>query len=396
MLWIFIVVMIVLLLLWARFDYRFGLKRLREQEKSDLTSSMPSSATLISDGEELFTTLFKDLAKAKHHIHIQFYIFRSDGIGEQMIQALCEKASNGVTTRLLIDRFGCKLSRSDKKKLKQAGVVYRKASPIKWPYVFFSLNRRNHRKLSCIDGKVGYIGGFNVGDEYLGRNPFFGYWRDYHVRLTGEGVVAIQTQFMRDFEKVDELPSDPSFFPPLEKGDQHVQFLSTQGVGLEQKYLSLIHSATESLLVGTPYFIPTKAIQKALLEACERGVQITILIPEKADHPFVKHGATPFLLEVIRAGAMVHHYYRGFYHVKAFIVDHSTCLIGTANFDRRSLHLNDEMSCITSDLTFISEAQSLFHHDLARSINVTEESLKQRPMLDRLKENVTKPLVNLL
>ncbi|AIC96299.1 cardiolipin synthase [Shouchella lehensis] len=382
--------------LWLRFDYQFGLTHLRKHESSELTSSYPSKVSLLSDGEALFACLLADIADAKDHVHIQFYIFRSDGIGKRMIQALCEKAEQGVSVRLLIDQFGCKLSNSDKKALKQAGVHFQTSSRIQMPWIFFSMNRRNHRKLGCIDGRIGYIGGFNVGDEYLGRNPFFGYWRDFHIRLTGTGVHAIQSQFMRDFEKVEAIPNPSRLLPSLEEGSQHIQFLSTQGVGLEKRYLDLIHSATQSIAIGTPYFIPTKALKKALVEACQRGVQVTILLPEKADHPFVKHAATPFIMTMIEEGALVHHYYRGFYHVKVLVVDRATCLIGTANFDQRSLHLNNEMSCFTNDELFIHDVETLFQRDLERSITITAEALKKRPLLDRLKEKATKPLINFL
>ncbi len=158
----------------------------------------------------------------------------------------------------------------------------------------------------------------------------------------------------------------------------------------------MIEHATHSLIICTPYYIPSKRLHHAVLDASQRGVNVSLILPEKADHPLVKHGATPFLTEALRAGVLVHHYYRGFYHVKAIIADQTDCLIGTPNFDRRSLHLNDETSCISNDPSFIDQVLSAVYYDRSTSINVTLEKLEQRPFLDKIKERVAAPFAGLL
>ncbi|GAF16839.1 cardiolipin synthetase [Bacillus sp. JCM 19046] len=395
--WLIIVASIALAIcLWFRFDYNKGLRQLRRQDEPSLSGPYHSDTQLFITGEDFFDALLNDITSAKKHVHIQFYIFRSDSTGQRVIDALCDKAKENLEVRLLVDQFGCKINRKLKKQLVKAGVNYQCSAPARWPLFFFSFNQRNHRKLAVIDGAISYIGGFNVGDEYLSRNPFFGFWRDYHLRITGEGSKPIQNQFLTDFAKETKLPNRQSFYPTLLEGKQPLYFISTQGVGLEEQLLKLINDAKKSLLIGSPYFIPTQALQESILAATKRGVTVSLVLPEKADHPLVKHGATPFLRELIDAGVLVYHYYRGFYHVKAMIVDKQTCFIGTANFDRRSMHLNDEMSCITTDPTLVSSMQTVFDYDLSTSTNVTEEKLFKRPLLDKVKERIATPFVGLL
>lgn len=395
---LFIILFFLIVSAWGRYDYSQGLKQLREERVPTISKHSFSETMLLTTGEDFLDQLLDDVLKAKKHVHIQFYIFRSDQTGKRVIDSLCKKAEEGVEVRLLVDRFGCKLSHSLKKKLSSAGVDFYCSATLKRPYFFFSLNRRNHRKLAIIDGKISYIGGFNVGDEYLGRNPFFGFWRDFHLRITGEGSALVQEQFLQDFKAVSrtKLPNRDSFFPKLEQGTQPLQFLSTSGVGLERQLITMIEHATHSLIICTPYYIPSKQLHQAVLDASQRGINVSLILPEKADHPLVKHGATPFVMEAIRAGVLVYHYYRGFYHVKAIIADKNDCLLGTPNFDRRSLHLNDEMSCISKDPSFINQVLSVVNYDLSISTNVTLEKLEHRPILDKIKERIAAPFAGLL
>lgn len=397
MLWLIVGIIFTLLIcIWVRVDYVKGIHQLRSHNDPLVSGPYHSDTTLLTTGEDFFDLLLNDIEQAKQHVHIQFYIFRSDSIGQRVINALCQKAKENIEVRLLVDQFGCKLSHNLKKQLSKAGVQYHSSAPARFPLLFFSFNHRNHRKLAIIDGSISYIGGFNVGDEYLSRNPFFGFWRDYHLRITGEGSKPIQAQFLADFAKEAHLPDRHSFYPSLPEGKQPLHFISTYGVGLEQQLLSLINNAKKTLLIGTPYFIPTEALQKAIIDAAKRGVTVSIVIPEKADHPLVKHGATPFLKELLEAEVLVYHYYRGFYHVKAIIADEQTCFFGTSNFDRRSMHLNNEMSCISSDPAFVSSIQAVFDYDLSGATNLTLEKLQNRRMLDKWKERVAAPFAGLL
>lgn len=392
-----ILALVVVIGVWLYFDYKLGLKALRKKSQATSTGPLASKIELITNGEDFIDKLLDDIRKANKHIHIQFYIFRDDYIGKRIVDTLIAKAEAGTDIRLLIDQFGCKLRRGTKKQLRAAGVDVAMAAKVRGPWVFFSLNRRNHRKLAVIDGHTSYLGGFNIGDEYLGRNPFFGFWRDFHVRITGEGSSAIQAQFSADFEAATGKHMErKSFFPDLQAGSQTLQFISTQGTEFEQTLLLLIHSAKNSLIIGSPYFIPTRAVMDAIIQVAQRGVSVSLILPEKADHPLVQHGATPYVIEALQAGVLVYHYYRGFYHVKAVVADQSVCLVGTPNIDKRSFHLNDEMSCLTHDQTFIETVLAVLQADMQASMSITIEQLQKRPLLDRVKEVTAAPLSPLL
>ncbi|WP_059104170.1 cardiolipin synthase [Shouchella shacheensis] len=390
------VILLVLLLVWLRYDYVHGLQELRNQAEPFKPLTHNGSLELLTTGENFFDVFLSDVRGASHHVHILFYIFRDDAIGKRVIDQLMKKAEDGVDVRLLIDRFGCKLKRSSRKKLEKAGVHFVYSDKPKGPYWFFSLNKRNHRKIAVIDGHTAYIGGYNVGDEYLGRDPTFGFWRDFHLKLTGEGVQEVQRQYVSDWQRATgKAIEGQAYYPVLSEGPHRFRLLGTNGVYLEETLLPLIKEAKTQILLGTPYYVPTKRLQKAVIEAVKRGVDVQVLLPEKADHPLIKHAATPFLIEIIKAGVRVFHYYRGFYHVKAMVVDGKHCLTGTANFDRRSFHLNHEMSCYIEGEAFSKEVYDVLEHDFSISTRVSLETLKKRSLLDRGKERVAMVIVDL-
>ncbi len=182
---------------WWRYDYSQGLKQLREEKLPTISKQSFSETLLLTTGEDFIDRLLNDVLKAKKHVHIQFYIFRSDQTGKRVIDSLCKKAQEGVEVRLLVDRFGCKLTHSLKKKLYTAGAEFYCSANIRSPYFFFSLNRRNHRKLAIIDGKISYIGGFNVGDEYLGRDPFLVFGVISTSELLGKAVPMYSINFYK-------------------------------------------------------------------------------------------------------------------------------------------------------------------------------------------------------
>lgn len=348
-----------------------------------------SDAQFFSKGDKLFDHMFQHIDKAQDHIHMNFYIFRDDNIGTKMLNNLKEKARQGVTVRLLVDWVGNKISRKQLKELKKAGIIFAKSQPPKFPYLFYSLNERNHRKVTIIDGKLGYIGGYNVGDEYLGRDPKMGYWRDYHLFLMGEGVADLQRQFISDWEAAsgESLEDNSAYFPKLIPGSLDVKVVPTDGAHVKDKMLSLVAEAKESIFIGTPYFIPGKELEDALIERAKEGINVQILIPKCPDHPLVKDAAYPYIRKLIEAGVDVRQFKKGFYHSKVVIIDEKIVDIGTANFDKRSFHLNLEINCIVTDKDWCNDVKEEIQQDFYNSSErITKKDIEKRSILDRIKE----------
>ncbi|ACK94511.1 MULTISPECIES: cardiolipin synthase [Bacillus cereus group] len=343
----------------------------------------------LSYGKDLYDALFTDIKQAQHHIHILFFIVKNDKISREFLKLLIDKAQEGIEVRLLLDRFGSHyLSNEAIRSLRKHGVSFSFCHKIKFPLLFFSANQRNHRKITVIDGKTGYIGGFNIGEEYLGHNEYLGLWRDYHLRLTGEGVQDLQKQFLHDwFDDTKQNLLDVSlYFPKQNPGTIMHQFIPTDGAYLQHTFLHLINGAKKEICIGTPYFIPGKKIMNALLKARERGVQITILVPEKADHPLVREAKFPYCRKLIQAGCNIYAFQQGFFHAKIIIVDDDICDIGTANFDMRSLYINHEINCLLYNKHFIRTVKNKFHEDLENASVLSYSDVNPPSLIDRGKE----------
>ncbi|WP_066176068.1 cardiolipin synthase [Bacillus marinisedimentorum] len=390
---------IILIGIWLFIDFKLGRRSHRKEKGPDPLPFRSGNAFLLSKGNMLFESLFQDIKDARDHIHILFYIVREDAVSQDFFQLLMEKAGEGVEVRLLLDRIGCwKMSRKTLKKLRESGVEIAASQRMQPPFLFYSLNRRNHRKIAIFDGKTGYLGGFNIGKEYLGFDPKLGRWRDFHLRLTQDGVQDLQSQFLEDWEKASGKKAGTAarYFPPLEKGPIKLQLVSTDGNLLEEAFCRLIDSAKNEIFIGTPYFIPGDQLFTSLLEAAGRGVRINIMVPLKADHPLVKEAAFPYFLPLIEAGCRIHQFYQGFYHTKVMVIDEEICDIGTANFDKRSLYLNQEMNCFIHDPAFISRVRAEIVADMERSDLLTIERLQSRSLLHRGKEMTASLISELL
>ncbi|MGG2017387.1 cardiolipin synthase [Bacillus sp. S10(2024)] len=385
----FLFLALVFLLLWATFDFIYGRKIHLNNLKTRSFPVRHSNFKLYTYGEALYKELFTDIQHAKHHIHILFFIVKNDEISHTFLQLLMEKAQQGIEVRLLLDRIGSHhLSKQMIIKLKQHGVHFSFCHKIRLPFLFFSVNQRNHRKITIIDGKIGYIGGFNIGEEYLGHNQELGPWRDYHLRLTEEGVQDLQTQFLHDWrdDTNEDLLHENYYFPILKKGGTSHQFVPTDGAYLQQIFLDLIENATKELYIGTPYFIPSKKLMNALLRAQKRGVHITILVPKKADHPFVREAKLPYCRKLIKAGCHIYEFLDGFFHAKIVMVDGCICDIGTANFDKRSLYINHEINCILYGSPFLEQVKKEIEQDLESSVLLSMDDVSSLSLLDKGKE----------
>ncbi|WLR41743.1 cardiolipin synthase [Bacillus carboniphilus] len=375
-----------LILLLLYFELVIGMKNMTNNNKSIVFPLRKSEVIFFDEGKSFYDSLFNDIQSAKQSIHILFFIVKNDQISNTFFNLLIEKANSGIEVVLLLDFVGSfSLKKKTVNTLRSNGVNVAFANFPSFPFFFNSLQRRNHRKITIIDGKIGYHGGFNIGDEYIGKNPELGFWRDYHLRLTGEGVLDLQAQFSKDW---DLATGDKVLYHnrPLLKGETLLQFLSTTGIGIEEQFLNLIRQAKEELIIGSPYFVPSKQLLYELQSAIERGVIVKVIVPLREDHPLVKQASYPYLQSLLVVGGEIWEYYQGFYHSKVFIVDHIVCDIGTANFDKRSLYLNEEMNCFIYDPSFITLVKKSIQNDLNECVELTIKELQKRRKKEFWKE----------
>jgi len=390
---------IVMLIALTILDVKLGQKLYCSARKRREYPKRLSNLEFFTHGKPLFNDYFESIRQAKHHIHILFYIVKTDHISQQFFNLLKRKAEEGVEVRLVADWVGSfGLPRKVIRSLQESGVQFAFSQKPTFPCLLYKLNRRNHRKITVIDGKIGYIGGFNIGKEYIGKDPKLGEWRDYHLKISGEGVQDLQTQFFHDWHATtkEKLPPTAHYFPRLRYGIITHQFVATNGRSLENDYIQLVRQAKNEIIIGTPYFIPAKHVMKALLEALQRGVKVTVLVPQKADHPFVKEAAFPYFYRLLKAGANIYRFYQGFYHAKVIIIDDDICDIGTANFDKRSFFLNSEINCYIYSTRFTKMVKAAINRDLADAEKLTLDFWRRRTLWDRGKESVSALISGLL
>lgn len=390
MIWVSILILfIILIVAYCILDYKMGRRNFHQNSPSRDYSKRKGDIHLITHGKDLFSLLFADINDAQSSIHILFYIVKDDQFSKNFLQLLIQKAKQGVEVRLLIDWLGShNTPKSLIKEIRNAGGHVAYSNRLKFPYPFFSLQQRNHRKISVIDGKIGYVGGYNVGKEYTDEDPVLSPWRDYHLRIFGESVHDLQNEFLIDWNRSTKNPieKDDKYFSALPTGEMQHQFLPTEGLRLEHTVCELIEAAKESICIGTPYFIPSKTILGKLMDALKRGVKVRIIVPKKADHFLVKEASFFYLRALIGLGAEVYQYLNGFYHAKIIIVDEEICQIGTANFDRRSIYLNLEINCYIYDQDFIQKILTVVEKDICDSHCLSMEELKNTTFATKLKE----------
>ncbi|MFS0750234.1 cardiolipin synthase [Oceanobacillus sp. 1P07AA] len=351
---------------------------------------------IFTDGQEKFDALLEDIENAKKHVHIQYYIMRSDGLGNRLADMLIKKVNEGVEVRVLYDDMGSRsLKRSYIKRLKTAGVMVEAFFPSRF-IVNFKINYRNHRKLAIIDGNIGYLGGFNVGDEYLGINKKFGYWRDTHLRVIGDAVQSMQTRFILDWNQAsrDNIAYNESYYETISSGNVGMQIV-TSGPDSEYEqikngYIKMIMEANEYIYIQTPYFIPDESLRDALRIAVLSGVHVKIMIPNKPDHPFVYWATLSYCGDLIQAGAEIFIYQNGFLHAKTIVVDGRIASVGTANIDVRSFRLNFEVNAFLYDSEVVNRLLNKFDTDLEKSTQMTMKLYEQRSIGIRFKESISR------
>ncbi len=362
-----------------------------------------NEVTIYTDGEKKFEALFEAIEKAKNHVHMEYYIIRNDDLGNKLLNLLVKKASEGVEVRLLFDSVGGRQITKEKiKKLKNLGVKVAVFFDSSLP-VNFKINYRNHRKIVVIDGITGFVGGFNVGDEYLGLNKKIGYWRDTHIRIRGDAAIDLQNRFFLDWSHAskEDILFLPEYFPDNGiRGKVGIQIISSgpdnSDEAIKSNYVKMINSAKKSILIQTPYFVPDASVLEAIKIAAMSGVDVRIMIPCKPDHPFVYWATYWYCGGLLRYGVKVYTYEYGFLHAKTMVIDGTIASVGTANFDVRSFKLNFECNGIIYDTETSSMLHAIFMEDLNYSTELTRELYLERGMVIRFKESVCRLLAPLL
>lgn len=354
---------------------------------------------IYTSGRDKFKDLFEDIKNAEKFVHANYYIINDDQLGDKFMQLLTKKAAEGIEVRLLYDRMGCRnLSRYAIFNLEDAGGQVVSFAPF-----VLDMNYRNHRKNVVIDGQIGYLGGINIGDEYLGKSSRFGDWRDTHLRLKGESVDSLQYRFLLDwnFATGYDLLREQEYFPAKEfSGDAAVQVVSSgpdsREAEIKGMFLKMIYEAEKTIYIQTPYFIPDQSILEALKLASRSGVDVKIMIPDRGDHPFVYAANNSFVGQLLDAGARCYRYTKGFLHSKTICIDSRVLSIGTTNMDVRSFKLNFEINAFIYDKKKARSHDKLFKKDLKYSSEITKEEFENRGWTMKLRESLSRLLSPIL
>ncbi len=349
---------------------------------------------LFHHGWAAYESMLDAIAKAERHVHIEFFIFRPDESGRRFIAALTAAAKRGVEVRFLYDAVGSyTLFRPLLRELKEAGGKVAAFLPILNPFYRMRINLRNHRKILVVDGRTAFTGGLNVGDEYLGRDPKFGPWRDTHLRIDGPAAGSLQRVFLEDWDFAAEERLDQNRYLPAVRpaGDALLQVVRSGPdhtyKSIRETYVAGILRARKRVWIASPYFVPDPGLLDALVLAGRSGLDVRFLGLFRPDKwlPFL--AARYYWAELLEAGVKVYQYTGGMMHAKYVLVDGEWASVGTANFDNRSLYLNFEVNCLIYDAGAVAELEAQYGHDLALSIAVDPAVFATRPRVSRFAEN---------
>ncbi|MEM1429129.1 MAG: cardiolipin synthase [Pseudomonadota bacterium] len=348
-----------------------------------------SDMELLIDGDATFGAIFAAISDARHYVLVQSYIIRDDGVGRRLRDLLVDRARAGVSVRLIYDAVGCmKLPKSYLQALRDGGVEVVNAHARGGPRSRLQLNFRNHRKTVVVDGTVGFTGGLNIGDEYLGHDPAFGPWRDTHARLTGPMVLQLQLIFSEDWHWATEEDILARLHWDLEvaEANKDAVLVATGPADDEDTgslyFCALINAARARVWIATPYFVPEIDILTSLKLAALRGVEVRVLTPDVADHRIPWLAALAYFDEVMEAGVEIWRYTEGFMHQKVILVDDRIVSVGTTNLDNRSCRLNFEETAIVFDPSSAAEAERMLTADFERSYRLSQ-TLSERSWTQR-------------
>jgi len=358
-----------------------------------------NSVKLLLNGEEKFPELLEALEKAKDHIHIEYYIFEHDEIGNAIIEVLIRKAQEGVKVRFIYDDFGSpSLKKKTEKRMRDAGAEIYPFQKVLFYLLANRINYRNHRKIVVIDGLTGFVGGINVSDKYINNKKGKLFWRDTHLRIDGPGVYYLQYLFLSDWNFCcsGKLKPENIYFGENDvvKEDTLVQVVGSGPDSAQPlilfSILQAIYLAKEEILITTPYLIPGDNIMDALMIAATSGLSVKLLVPGKSDSWVVNAACRANYTDLIQSGVEVYTYQKGFIHAKTLVVDGKLSMIGTANMDYRSFELNFEVNAIIYDKPFSKKLRNVFLDDLKQANRLDEKEWNNRSFSRKLSERVAR------
>ncbi|MCK4340503.1 MAG: cardiolipin synthase [Phycisphaerae bacterium] len=381
-----------------------GIERLGRR-LAEMPATGHNDVQILQEANATYTALEDALRAARDHIHMEYYIWQPDETGRSFRDLVIERARDGIRCRLLLDAVGCRrLGRKFLRPLVDAGVQVAFFMPL---HLFplrkrWSLHLRNHRKLAVIDGRVAFLGSQNIGDEYRGRLKRLSPWYDTHLRLSGPAALFIQQTFAEDwYLAARERLDDEAYFPkPERSGRSILQILPTgpdQSVStLAQILFAAVSSATSSIRIATPYFVPDAAVRMALRHACYRGVQVRLVLPTRSDSALALWAARSFYAELVDAGVEIHEYDAGVLHSKLVTVDDRWCLLGSANMDVRSFQLNFEITALIYDQSVASELARSIDKFCGEARRITPRAVHRQPLGRQIGEGAARLLAPLL
>ena len=363
-----------------------------------LSCTRGNQVDLLINGDETFAAMLAEIARARDYVLVEFFIVHGDRIGQAFKEALIAKAAEGVRVYFLYDAIGSRgLPAQYVRDLREAGVA---VSPFRSTRRWrdrLQINFRNHRKITIIDGRSLFLGGLNVGDEYLGRSRRFGYWRDTHVKLTGPAVQCAQLAFLEDWywahSDIPELEWNPA---PPDGADSLVMIAATGPADdfstCEMGMISLANGARERLWITSPYFVPDPPIAMALKLAALRGVDVRIMLPDRPDHLLVYLSGFSFYEEMLAAGVKLYRFQPGFMHQKVMLVDDRLGAVGTVNLDNRSFFLNFEITAFLRGDRVVAEVRQVLEEDFSGCREVAIDEYRARPLWFRAAVRVARLL----
>lgn len=375
----------------------------------NVNSALPfdrNKVDLFSDAQSMFLSLMKSVYNAKHHIHIEFYIFEDDPVGRLLRDALIDKAREGVKVRVLYDDVGCwKVDKDFYEQMLCEGIEVQSFLKVRFPVFTSKVNYRNHRKIVVIDGKIGYIGGMNIAQRYI-YGFDWGIWRDTHAKIVGKAVYGLQTAFLIDWFAVERaLITSPEYFPKNIEADccgtpctysvsdnSIVQIVTSDPVGkwrdIMQGYVMAINSARNYIYIQTPYLLPTEPVLTALQTAALAGVDVRIMIPKLGDSWIIHKGTMSYIDDMLEAGVKVYMYKKGFLHSKLMVCDDLVSTVGSTNMDFRSFEHNFEANAFFYDKETALAVKDIFLKDVKSSLLLTSKIWNSRAVKNKISESV--------
>jgi cardiolipin synthase len=383
-------------------DMAFPFRYLYLQNQSLISTG--NKVTLLNNGEEKFPALFAALDNAHSHIHLEYYIFTLDDVGNRIADILINKHKEGVEVRVIVDDVGSNRIKNLQKKFKKAGVQFLTTLPVAFSSLANS-NYRNHRKIVIIDGTIGFIGGINLDERYLNNGKHDLYWRDTSVCIEGPAVNLLQVQFFLSWYFADGKEEfgeyDHYFKKQSEKKGDAIIALAASGPSSEVPYimesiLLALSQAKKTVRICTPYFIPNDELTSALVIAAADGIKVELILPAKSDSFIVQHASFSFIKPLLQRGVDVYFYEKGFIHSKTISIDSSLAFVGTVNMDIRSFYLNFEITSIIHEVSLCKALEDSFEKDKQSSTLITLQQWQNRRVFHKGMDSVCRLLSALL